>query len=130
MHENQRVIAIASILEGATGIALLVTPSLVVSLLFDAEPSDLAAIIGRIAGIALLSLAIACWPDVQPKRGVKPYGAMLAYNALTASMLAWVGLTRDPSGFLLWPTVLLHAILAILLAREMFRNSLAAYSKR
>ncbi len=47
-----KVLAIAAIAEAATGLALLVVPSLVGQLLLDAELSGVSVVIGRVTGIA------------------------------------------------------------------------------
>jgi hypothetical protein len=56
------------------------------------EPEGVAIVISRVAGIALIALAIACWPGPAAKRSPTPYIAMLLYNALLALVLATVGL--------------------------------------
>jgi hypothetical protein len=42
---------------------------------------------------------------------------MLAYSAAVTLILAYVGVSGATSGVLLWPAVVLHAILTALLAR-------------
>jgi hypothetical protein len=63
-----------------------------------------------VAGIALIALAIACWPG-------KALIGMLTYSAAVALYLAYVGLAGAVTGILLWPAVVLHAILTALLTR-------------
>lgn len=58
----KRVLILAAVAEGATGLALLIVPSLVAKLLLGAELSGIAVIVARVAGIALVSLSVACWP--------------------------------------------------------------------
>jgi hypothetical protein len=41
---------------------------------------------------------------------------MLVYGAAVTVFLAYVGVSGAPSGLLLWPAVVLHAILTVLLA--------------
>ena len=69
-----RVLGFAAVAEIATGVALLVAPSLVGQLLLGAELSGLAVIVARVTGIALVALGIACWPGT-------PMIAMLVYSA-------------------------------------------------
>ena len=99
-----------------TGFALLIIPSWIGQLLFGAVLTDVAAIATRVAGIALVALGIACWPGTQ-------LIGMLTYSAGVASYLTWVGLAGASSGILLWPVVVLHAILSVLLARTLARDS-------
>lgn len=108
----------AAIGEILTGAALLIIPSWIGRLLFGVELTDVAAIAGRVAGIALVALGIACWPGMQ-------LIGMLTYSAGVALYLAWVGLAGGSAGILLWPVVVLHTILTALLMRALSgdRNS-------
>ena len=56
------VLILAAAGEGVTGLALLMVPSFVGTLLLGDEFSGVALPVARIAGIALIALAIACWP--------------------------------------------------------------------
>lgn len=40
---------------------------------------------------------------------------MLAYNALIALYLAYLAAAKQAGGLLLWPAILLHAVVAVLL---------------
>ena len=57
----------------------LVFPSPVGRLLLGSELSGLSTALGRVAGIALIALGIACWP------GRTALGGMLTYIALTTA---------------------------------------------
>lgn len=105
----KKLLVFAAVSEAATGLALLLVPSLVGQLLLGAELTGIAVILARVCGIALVSLAIACWPGT-------PLLAMLGYGAASALYLAYLGLTGGASGILLWPAVALHLILTVLLA--------------
>ena len=102
----------AAIGETMTGVALLIFPSWIGRLLFGAELTDVAAITARVAGIALIALGIACWPGTQ-------LIGMLTYSAGVAVYLAWIGLAGGSAGILLWPVVVLHVILTVLLMRAL-----------
>lgn len=102
--------------EAATGLALLVVPSLVGALLLGEELTGIAAVAARVAGIALVGLGLACWPG-PPRLG------MLVYSAGVALYLAFLGVAGGTTGILLWPAVALHLILTALLVREPARNS-------
>jgi len=105
----KRLLVFAAIIEAATGVALIFVPSLIGQLLLGVE---LAGVIVRVAGIALIALAIACWP------GPAMLG-MLIYNAAVTLYLAYVGFSGESSGVLLWPVVVLHGIMTVLLIRAM-----------
>lgn len=54
--------------------------------------------LSRVAGIVLVALTIACWPDARARERAKPYAGMLFYNLLIALVLAKVGLDGERSG--------------------------------
>src|SRR5262245_19454360 len=105
-----KVLTLAAVLEVATGLALLVVPSLVTFLLLGEELAGIAIPVARFAGIALIGLGIACWPG-------PPLAGMLAYSTLVALCLAYAGFAGGFTGTLLWPAVVLHLILSFLLGR-------------
>ena len=115
------LVAFSAVIEALTGLVLMVQPSLLARLLLGAELSQPGQAVGRVAGFALLSLAWACWP----RRGSANSSdagpaALLIYNLLTALFLAYLGIGGGLAGILLWPAVLLHAVLSILFAGERF----------
>jgi hypothetical protein len=112
----RKVVAFSAAAEFGTGLALLIVPAIVVALLLGAETSELAALVGRCFGGALVALGIACWPQ----RGEATVGAprtraLLVYNALIALILGYAGAVGQLVGPLLWPAAALHAAVALLL---------------
>src|SRR5512132_2571400 len=108
---KNRVLAVAAIAEVATGMALLIVPSLVSRLLLGAELAGVGIAVGRVTGIALIGLGVACWPSWTALCG------MLTYGALVTLYLTYLGIRGEWIGPLLWPAVVLHALLTLLLAR-------------
>jgi len=106
----KKVLIFAAVGEAATGLALLIVPSLVGWLLFGAELTGVAIPVARVAGIALIALGAACWPG-------PPRVGMLTYSAVITLYLAYVGFAGGLTGILLWPAVVLHVILTALLTR-------------
>jgi hypothetical protein len=106
-----------AIFEVATGAALLIVPSLVGLLLFGVPLTGMAIIVARVTGLALLGLGVACWSGT-------PLLGMLIYSATVMLYLAFVGIVDGFSGLLLWPAVVVHAILTALLARDQREASL------
>ncbi len=104
-----RVLAFAAVAEAATGVALLLVPSLVGQLLLGEGLAGIAVIVARVAGIALIALGVACWPGT-------PLLGMLIYGVAVTAYLAYVGIVGGLGGALLWPAVALHAFLTALLA--------------
>ncbi|MDB6145892.1 MAG: hypothetical protein JWP80_4936 [Pseudomonas sp.] len=111
----RKVLAVAVIAEVGTGIALLLAPSRVSTLLLGATSAGVAEVFARLFGCALLALGVACWPRVP---GSEQRWAMLFYNAAAALYLAYVGLLVG-SGLLLWPAVVFHVVMAGLLIRRL-----------
>jgi hypothetical protein len=111
---KSRLLAIAAIGEAATGVALLIIPSLVSRLLFGTELTGVSISLARVTGIALIGLGIACWP------GCTALCGMLTYSALVTLYLGYVAMCGEWVGPLLWPAVVLHAALTLLLARACF----------
>ena len=106
----KNVLIFAAIAEAATGLALLIVPSLVGQVLLGEELTDIAVPVARVAGIALIALGIACWPG-------PPLVGMLTYGTLVTIYLAYLGFAVGLTGALLWPAVALHLVLSIFLGR-------------
>jgi hypothetical protein len=104
----------AAVAEAATGLALLTVPSLVGQLLLGEQLTGVAITVARVGGIALIALGIACWPG-------PPLVGMLTYSVLVTLYLAYLGFAGVLAGVLLWPAVMLHAILTMLLAHDVTR---------
>ena len=100
----------AAVAEVATGLALLIAPSLVGQVLLGQQLAGVATLVARVAGIALIALGISCWP-------AKPLIGMFAYSSLITLYLAYIGFAEEFLGVLLWPAVVLHAILSIFLCQ-------------
>lgn len=109
------LLKLSAILEAATGLALLIVPSLVGQLLLGAELTGAALPVARVLGIALIGLSVACWPGT-------PRCGMLTYSAAVTLFLGYGGFVGRFGGILLWPAVAAHAVLSALLARELLRK--------
>ena len=121
---------VTAVVETAVGLTLLSTPPLVARLLLGASLDGAAALIaGRMTGAALLSLGVACWlarEDGASRAGRGLTAAMLLYNAAAAAVLADAGAGARLAGILLWPTVALHAALAVWCLASLRRGPLVA----
>jgi hypothetical protein len=111
----KKVLIFAAVVEAATGLALLVVPSLVGQLLLGAEFTGVTIPVARVTGIALIGLGVACWPG-------PPLVGMLTYSGLVTLYLAYLGFAGGLAGVLLWPVVVLHGILTALLTRVVTRT--------
>jgi hypothetical protein len=114
----RNVLLFSLVAEGVTGLVVMLAPGVVAQLLFGAEVAGAGVAYGRLAGMALLALVIACWPrsEAVPRPSLH---AVLAYNVLAALYLVWLGVAHRPTGILLWPAVAEHALVTLLLATRM-----------
>jgi hypothetical protein len=105
-----RFLAVTAAIEAAAGFGLVAAPGLVVRLLLSAAISGAAIPLGRVAGVALLALGLACWLA----RGQATSGlaiAMLLYNCGVVIVLGMAGVS-GMTGVLLWPAIVLHVAMA------------------
>jgi hypothetical protein len=61
MPTQRQLLTIATLAECLAGLGLMVNPDAGLTLLLGAEPGAVGLLVGRIAGVALLALGIACW---------------------------------------------------------------------
>jgi hypothetical protein len=111
----KNMLLLAAVSEAATGLALLIVPSLVGRLLLGQDLAGVAIPVARVLGIALIALGIACWPGRTALCGI------LAYSVLATPYLFYLGIRGEWVGPLLWPAVAAHAVLTILLARAWYQ---------
>jgi hypothetical protein len=109
-------IAAAAIEAGATGLLLIISPTLFARLVFGGDLTDPGQALGHLAGLVLVSLAIACWPTTAEGPTASTLHAMLFYNLVAAGYLVHLGVAGKLVGVLLWSVAALHAVLTILLA--------------
>jgi hypothetical protein len=106
------LLIIAAVIEAGAGLALLLIPTVAVSALLGV-PLDTATglVAARIAGAALVALAIACWQARNGERGSPATGvveAMSFYNFAAAMVLVYAGTRLYLRSALLWPAIVLH----------------------
>ena len=104
------LLKLTALIEAATGLGLVAVPAVVVRLLLGGELLGAGIPLGRVAGVALLSLGIACWLASSETESCAARGivsAMALYN------LGVVGIQSQPVGIGLWPAVILHAAMAV-----------------
>jgi len=114
----KKLLALAAAIEAATGLALVINPPLLSYLLLGEGISGAGLALSRVAGFALVSLGLACWPGFDSAGANTPaLRAMITYNLLATLYLVYLGIGGGLVGSLLWPAVMIHAVLTILLAR-------------
>ena len=120
----KNLLTLTAILEAATGLALVAVPSVVVRLLLGGGISGASIPLGRVAGLGLLSLGMACWPPRDPAGNMAPaFRGMLAYNIMATFYLLCLGIGGEWVGPLLWPAVVLHAAITVWCVTRLLRKS-------
>ncbi len=113
----RRILAFAAIVEAGTGLVLMIHPAIALAWLVGPNPPPEGMPLGRVFGVALLALGVACWPARQRvESGSTTVLALLIYNVLVAPYLLYLGATGSWTGLLLWPAVGLHVLVALSLA--------------
>jgi hypothetical protein len=112
-----RLLTLTAVIEITTGLALLSVPSIVVLLLLGSPLDAFAAVtLGRVAGVAVLTLGVACWferRETQSRDARGLVAAMVIYNLGVALILAAAGIMVHPIALALWPAVALHAAMTV-----------------
>ena len=98
------------------GLALVCFPAAAVDFLLHSPLAAPAAVtLARVAGAALLALAVACWFARHDAHSLAARGvikAMAVYNPGAAVVLAIAGLQSPPAGVALWSAVVIHTVMA------------------
>ena len=113
------IVKAAACLEIVVGAIFIIAPNVPCALLFGANPDNIGSPLARWVGVSLLALGIACLP---PKAGQSHRRAVLGlfvFNAGVTILFAWVGAVATVHGFLLWPAVILHAVIAAALLPQL-----------
>ena len=114
---KKSLFVVTAVIETGAGLALMILPSAVVTLLLGSSLDTPAGLtLGRIAGAALLAQGVACWlarndGDSRPAAGL--IVSMLLYNSAAAASLAFANVVSGLVGIALWPAVALHAAMAV-----------------
>jgi len=108
-----RLLAVTALLEGATGLTLVALPSWLAALLLGSSlDTPTGSTLARVAGVALVALAVTCWlarHDGQSRAARGLVTAMALYHSGVAVVLAYASIGLALSGRALWPTAVFHA---------------------
>ena len=109
------LLSLVAVVEGTTGLGLLVLPATLFALLFGArQVAPEAQLFGRFAGAALLGVATASWGSRKDDQMQARLGLLIGltiYNGLATALFAYAAIVLDMTGILLWPAALFHAAL-------------------
>jgi hypothetical protein len=111
------LLVVSAVIELAAGVALVCCPSAAVELQLGSGLDSAAAVtFGRVTGVALFALGVACWLASNDTRSRAARGVVTAlglYDVGAAVILGVAGTRRPRSGIALWPAVALHVAMAI-----------------
>jgi hypothetical protein len=115
---QKTVVIAAAWLEIVVGASIVTVPNVPCRLLFATTPEGVGIPLARFAGVALVALGIACLPS---KAAGSPRSAvlgLLVFNVGATVLLAWVAIANTFRGIVLWPVVVLHALIAAALLTQ------------
>jgi hypothetical protein len=119
MHATNRklLLFITAFGEGAVGLCFVFLPAVPLDFLLGLDHATVDTLfVGRLVGAALLAIGIACWiarTDALTPAQLGLLTGILIYHVVVAMLLAFAGAVLKMIGVLLWPAVVLHAILAV-----------------
>jgi hypothetical protein len=118
MNALTKTLVLAVVAELGTGLALLYDPAFVSDWLLGLAISQDGSLFARLFGLAILALCLACWPGIgQTRCNSAAFRTMLFYNATVAVYIAYIGVFVS-SGLLLWPALIFHVAVTVLLLRS------------
>lgn len=112
------LLTIGAVLEAIAGLGFIFDPARGALSLLGSSLDPAGVFIGRIAGAALLGLAIACWFARKAPLAVGSLGAswgLFAYNVLAGVTLAWAAAGLARGAPMAVAGVIVHGVLAIAL---------------
>src|SRR5262245_23009053 len=108
---RQRLVILAAAwLEIIVGLLFTAVPDVPCVLVFGVRPEGMGVPLAHWVGVGLFALGIACLPSKQAGPQRNAVLGLLVFNAGVVVLLAWVGVVSAVHGFLLWPMVILHAV--------------------
>lgn len=114
---TKALLTVVAVAEALTGFGLLAMPSTIAALLLGSPLSaGVPLVVGRVAGIALIAIALVCWLERNRGSAAPPtslLAGLLVYNAAIPLLLIYSNLVDDVSAIGLWPAVALHLAVAI-----------------
>ena len=111
------LLSVKFFVEVAAGLALLLVPSVAVSLVLGVPLEGSGGLIlARFGGVVLLALGVACWRarnHSESRGAIRLVIALLVYDVSVVVLLLTARLAAHMSGIALWPAVFLHSGLGL-----------------
>jgi hypothetical protein len=104
-------------LEILAGLAALIAPGPLLSLLLGGPVDSISSVVARLFGAGVFALGLACLKarhDVASPAGLAVSIGITSYNVLAAVVLIWTAAGSDLGGLLLWGAGIGHAALGLL----------------
>ena len=120
------LLTLAGGLEILAGLATLITPAPVVSLLLGVPADAVALVLARLFGAGVFALGLACLKardDVRSPAGLAVSVGITSYNVLAAVVLLWTAAGSGLGGLLLWAAGIGHAALGALFVSAIVTSS-------
>lgn len=112
---NQTAVRLAAWIEIIVGASFIFATYAQSQLIFGTTTEGSGVHFAQLAGIALIALGIACLPSNHAGTRRIATRTLLVYNIAASIFFAWIGVATTLRGVVLWPVVILHAVLAIVL---------------
>lgn len=113
---HRTAVMLAAWLEIIVGTSFLLAPNAQSQFLFGATPEGIGVPFARFAGIGLIGLGIACMPSNLAGTRQGGVRGLLVFNIGATIFFAWIGAATTFRGVMLWPVVILHAVITVVLA--------------
>jgi hypothetical protein len=121
-HQRRKAVWPRTALMMAAWFEILVGASFILVLdgqsqfLFGTTPEGVGVYFGRFAGIALIGLGLACIPANLEGTHRRAVQGLLIFNIGVTIFFAWIAVATTFRGVILWPVVIMHAVISIALA--------------
>ena len=114
MRWQARFLWFMTVLELLAGLGLILVPALALNaILGTPNVAGETLAIARLAGVALVAIGVMAHSGSQGGSSWWLFAGLLVYNVGACAALAYIGAGLGLAGPLLWPAVLLHALLTL-----------------
>lgn len=114
---HKTVLALAAWFEILVGASFILVPDTQSQFLFAVTLEGTGVHFARLAGVALIALGIACLPSKRSETRQVAARVLLVFNLAATILFASIALATTVHGVMLWPIVIVHAVIAISLVR-------------